>query len=143
MRSGQICIIIPNISNTLVDRIGLQPIGGAWLQDAGRVGIQIEPAVVIVRAEDHWHAVVDIGHQFVRLGRHDGEAGDVVPSGPKAGECKEPAFLQADQVRLLLLAFALPNSKKPSAGTRQRRRLKASRKAGLPAAVSERALNVL
>jgi hypothetical protein len=49
-RLGQAGVVVPDISNTLVGRIGFQPVRGAWLEDVGRIRIEIEPAVMVVGA---------------------------------------------------------------------------------------------
>src|SRR3954471_3718569 len=69
-------------------------LGREQAQEVARVGLDPKPAVVILRAENDRHAVVDVGYKLVGHGRDDGEGphplarARVLPVLPDAREPK-------------------------------------------------------
>lgn len=105
-----------------------------------------KPAVNLIAAEDHRHPIVNGRHERIRFCRQDRDAADLVfrlricPAFVKAGKAQDRSVHRRDVVRLLGLAFPSRfHSKKPLAGTMQRRSAKAFLNTGFSATVSDRA----
>ena len=65
----------------------------------------VQPAIVVARMENDGHAGVDLGREFVRLGRDDGEGLEPMPTAvfpgvPQTRERKWPAVAQLKGVGL-------------------------------------------
>lgn len=65
-----------------------------------------EPAIVVLRSEDHWHAIVHLGCKFVRRGGNDrkafkGLSGGIFPAVPETGEGEGFAAREGEGVGLL------------------------------------------
>src|SRR5436190_7691360 len=68
----------------------------------------IEPFRVILRLQDHRHAIVDRRHERVRLSGDERDAADAVPDGADAGERKELGVGRPKMPRLLAPGYRLP-----------------------------------
>src|SRR5262249_13651347 len=82
------------------------------------VGGTSEPAVVVERCNDHWHAIVHLSHQFVRLRRDDRECVNWFailrrPPLPQPGECEQCSVPERYFVWLILGSLCLPFIKPP------------------------------
>src|SRR3712207_7577026 len=83
------------------DGVGLQPLRRAGPEQRAPVRrLRVEPALEVLRANNHGHAVVDRPEQLVRLGHDDGEALDhVLRSEEHTSELQSRQYLVC---RLLL-----------------------------------------
>jgi hypothetical protein len=102
--------------------------GRVRLQQIARIWIIAQPAIILLRAQNCWHTIVNLTDEFVGPDRDDCKrvlplSSRVLPVLPKACDPKRRAVAHRYRERLLrlrpLIAF---HSKNPSTGRMQRRR---------------------
>src|SRR5580700_422067 len=77
------------------------------------MNLRIKPGILAGSTEDHWHSIVDLAHQIVGRGGHDGKRVAFgrrtgTPGVPNARDAHDGFVAKVDFKRTLSIALPLP-----------------------------------